>query len=117
MLKLQTLIPAMLVVASFSSPSDVQAATPYYTTSYTVEVKYEMWRNGASYWSELLETSDSREAEMTCELLLAALDNGTICQVMDCGFGWIIVDVRLVPHRTYVQIKKYPYISDLIYRR
>lgn len=90
-------LPVLLFALSFPSSASAQVSVPLVRTTWQVQVKYEMWRNGSAYWSTEFESEDQEEAQMVFELMQAALDNGTICSILGCGFDWIIVDVRLQP--------------------
>jgi len=94
-------------------PSFAQAqfSLPKVTTTYKVQVRYEFWRNGSAYWSTVLTTEDASEAELMYDLLLDALVDGDICDLMECAFDFIINDVRLVTER------RWSYSPTPIYRK
>ena len=73
---------------------------PLTTAKYKVQVQYECWRSGGTYWSMVFETEDHDDAELMYDLLLMAHENGDICDIFDCSFNWIITDVRLVVKTT-----------------
>lgn len=110
MSKLRILIPALLVFAAVPAVSEAQVSIPFVKTTYSVQVKYEFWRNGNFYWSTVFQTEDEDDAELMYDLLLAAFDAGQICEVLDCGFDWIPRDVRLVVKHEYPEIVRSPYI-------
>ena len=85
---------------------------PLTTTTYKVQVKYEFWRSGGTYWSTVFETEDQEDAQLMYDLLSIAHENGDICDVLNCGFDWIITDVRLVV-KTTLNYQLY----DQLYRR
>lgn len=96
---LKTAVPVLLAFTAFSNTSEAQLSVPLFKTTYQVQVKKEMWRNGNFYWSTEFESSDYEDAELMYELLLFALEAGEINQLLGSGFDWIIVDVRLVTKR------------------
>lgn len=101
MLNTRILVPALLLLAAVPVVSEAQTSVPLTTTTYQVQVKYEYWRSGVSYWSTVLETEDRGDAELMHDLLLIALENGSICDVLDCSFDMIVNDVRLVSKTTF----------------
>ncbi len=96
MSKLKILIPALILLAALPAVSQAQTSVPFATATYHVQVKKEMWRNGSTYWSTVFSTENADDADLMYELLDSALENGTICQILNCGFDWIIRDVRIV---------------------
>ena len=97
MFSIKRTIPLFLLMTGLCGASQSQAQTslPLYTATHCVQVKYEMWRNGATYWSTKFETSDLASAQLMLALFESALDDGSLCGILNCGFDWIIVDVRL----------------------
>ena len=106
-------VPVLFLLTAFSGTSDAALA---YQRTYCVQVKYEMWRNGSAYWATEFETSDREDAELMFDLLLFALDNDSICSILDCGFDWIIVDVRLVTKYHVIQPTRSWYQKVPLYR-
>ncbi|MEM8668007.1 MAG: hypothetical protein AAGG48_10855 [Planctomycetota bacterium] len=95
------LLPAILFVSAILGTSETQAQTsvPLYTTSYSVQVQWYFWRSGGTYWSTEYETDDLGDAELIFVLMEAALENGTLCEALNCNWTtWIPVDVRLKTH-------------------
>lgn len=93
MFRLKIAIPVLLLFAALPSVSQAQVSIPLRT--YHVQVKKEMWRNGNTYWSTVFSTDDYEDALLMEALLESALENGTICQILNCDFDWIIRDVRI----------------------
>jgi hypothetical protein len=93
---------AFLVAAfCFGEVSQAQSSMPLYSTSYRVQVKWEMWRNGNSYWATEFESADLQTATMVYDLFEAAFESGQLCEILGCGFDWIPVDIRLKTHYTW----------------
>jgi hypothetical protein len=109
MSKFRLLIPALLLFAAVPSVSEAQTSIPLYKTTYCVQVKYEYWRNGVTFWSTVLSTSNQTNAVLMHDLLLDALEDGDICEMMNCGFDFIITDVRLTVKREYIRLEPLPY--------
>ncbi|MCR9293677.1 MAG: hypothetical protein NXI32_13215 [bacterium] len=81
--------------------AQAQSSMPLYTVSYQVQVKYEMWRNGNSYWATEYETANLAEAQMVFALFEAAFDAGELGAILGSGFDWIPVDLRLKTKYTW----------------
>ena len=96
---------SLLFLLACASASQAQLSMPLYTTTYCVQVKYEMWRNGTTYWATEFETSNLNDAELVYDLFEASMDDGSICDILGCGFDWIAVDVRI---RTKYEWNIYP---------
>ncbi|MFQ5730657.1 MAG: hypothetical protein ACE5KM_01755 [Planctomycetaceae bacterium] len=115
MFRLRILIPALLAIAAIPGISQAQLSLPFAKKTYCVQVQYEMWRNGSTYWSTVFETENQADAQLMYELLQNAYDDGVICDMLNCGFDWIIRDVRLYTKYEYYQIdrnllnNKYPF--------
>ena len=88
-------IPMFLLMTAFCGTSNAQRSIPAYKTTYCVQVKYELWRSGVSYWSTEFETTNRTEALLIYQLFEAALEAGSLCELLGCGSNWIIIDVRL----------------------
>ncbi len=58
MFRSKILAVLFLTAASAASVSHAQTSIPLYTVSYQVQVRWEMWRNGNTYWAVEYETSD-----------------------------------------------------------
>jgi hypothetical protein len=114
---LKTAIPVLFLLAAFSGAANAQSATSSVRTTYCVQVKYEMWRSGASYWSTEFETSSLQQALMMESLFEFALESGTLCEILGCGSDWIIVDVRIRTKREFIQAAKPWYLQIPIFRR
>ena len=84
-----------LVFTSLLGQANAQTSVPTYRVTYCVQVKYEMWRNGATYWATEYETSNLSEPQFVYQLFGAAHDNGTLCAILGCGFDWIVRDIRI----------------------
>jgi hypothetical protein len=98
-------IPMFLLLIAFCGTSNAQLSVPMFKTTYCVQVEHEMWRNGRSYWSTEYETSNQAEAQLIYQLFEAALESGSLCEMLGCDFDWIIVDVRLkTKHEWFLQI-------------
>lgn len=97
MSQLKFLFPCLILFAAWPADAQAQISTPLIKTTWQVQVKKEMWRNGNAYWSTEFESEDEEVAQMVFELMQSALDNGTICEIVGCSFDWIVVDVRLQP--------------------
>ena len=95
------LLPALLAFAAIPAVSEAQESVPFVTTTYRVQVQYEFWRNGATYWATEFESENETDAELMLLALETALENGYICQILDCDFSWIPRDVRLVVDHAY----------------
>jgi hypothetical protein len=93
----RTKIAAIPFVAAVSAANVSQAQTsiPLYTVSYQVQVRWEMWRNGNTYWALEYETSDPMVAQLVYELFEAALEDGSLGDILGGGFDWIPREVRL----------------------
>ena len=114
MFKLKYAIPMFLLFSSFCGVSEAQ--TYSYKTTYCIQVKYEMWRNGSSYWATEYETSNLADAQLVFAFFEAALEDGSLCEILNCGFDWIVVDVRLkTKYEWYVQPA--PIWQNLLYRK
>ncbi len=95
-------LPLIMLVSFFSGTSNAQTSLPLYKTTYRIEVKYEMWRNGATYWATEYETANLAEAQLILQLFEAALEDGSLSEIMGCGFDWIAVDVRLTTKKEWL---------------
>lgn len=117
MFRLHHTIPFLLLLAAATTASEAEASSlPPSTTTYYVQVKYEFWRNGYTYWSTVYETNDADDAKLMYMALSIACDNGDICELLNCGVDWIVTDVRLTSKTTYnynLVAPKYPQIDDL----
>lgn len=91
----------ILAAACFENVGYAQTSMPLYSTSYRVQVQWEMWRNGANYWATEFETDDLQTATMVYDLFEAAFEAGELCEILGCGFDWIPVDIRLKTHYTW----------------
>ncbi len=100
MFKMRSLLPALLLLATVPAVCQAQLSVPLTTTKYQVQVQYEFWRSGGTYWSTVFETEDHDDAELMYDLLFMAHESGDICDIFDCNFNWIITDVRLVVKTT-----------------
>ena len=109
MFQLRYLVLALIAFAAVPAVSQAQISVPFVKKTYCVQVKYEMWRNGATYWSTVFETDDADDANLMYALLQDALEDGDICELLNCGFDWIIRDVRLVTKYEY-------FLPELNYR-
>ena len=122
MFKLRYLFPALLLVGAMSSSSQAQSI-PLSTTTYSVQVKKELWRSGGTYWSTVFQTEDREDAELMLALLEAALENGNICQFLNCDSSIIIRDVRMTSRTVWNifpierQIARPVFQHDFYYRR
>ena len=92
---LKTGIALFALLALWSSTSHAQSSNQFLKTTYQVQVKYEMWRTGLSYWHTEVETSSADQAEQLAALYQLAIESGVICQILPCGVEWIVVDVRV----------------------
>ena len=101
MLKSKIAAVFFLTAVSAASVSQAQSSMPLYTVSYQVQVRWEMWRNGNTYWAVEYETSNFLEADMVYELFLAALDEGSLGEILGGGFDWIPREVRLKTKYTW----------------
>ena len=95
MFAIRFVLPLALVAGAFCSVSSAQSSMPTYTTTYCVQVKFEFWRNGATYWSTEYETSDLQEAQLIHAFFESAFENGTLGEILGSGLDWIVTDVRL----------------------
>lgn len=95
MFKLRYLIPALMLLGALPAASQAQSSVPLTTTTYSVQVQKEYWMNGNTYWTTVFQTEDREEAELMLAVLEFALDNGMICEILNCEFGLIIRDVRM----------------------
>lgn len=93
--RIQLTLAAVLLSGMFSALANAQISAPLYTKTYYVEVEYEMWRNGNRYWATEFETSDQQDAQLMYDLLVFAWENGAIRDLLDVGFDWMVVDIRL----------------------
>lgn len=116
MSRLKILIPALLVFAAVPAVSEAQVSVPFVKTTYSVQVQKEFWRNGSTYWLTVFQTENLEDAELMFELLSDALEAGQICEYLDCGFDWIIRDVRLVARHEYPYLERLQYNRELLYR-
>ena len=98
-------LPLLMLVTCFSGQAPAQTSSLYKTT-YRVQVQYEMWRNGYTYWDTEFETTNYFDAITMLSLFQSALDNGTLSDIMNCGPDWIAVDVRLTTKKEYYRIKE-----------
>lgn len=114
---LKFLLPAIIAFAAVPSVSEAQYSTPFVIKTYKVQVQYEMWRNGGTYWATEFETDDQEDAQMMFLALETALDNGYICQILDCDFDYIVRDVRLVVEYKYAYVERRRYDSRLLYQQ
>ena len=111
---LKCALPLLMLVSLFDGQSD---AATFYKTTYRVQVQYEMWRNGVTYWDTEFETTNLAEAQMVLSLFQSALDNGSLSNLMNCGPDWIAVDVRMTTHREYYTIKEPVWTTSKLIRR
>lgn len=95
-------LPLLLLASFFSGTSHAQTSLSLYKTTYHVQVQYEMWRNGSTYWATEYETSDLADAQMLLQLFEAALNNGTLSEIMGAGPEWIAVDVRMTTKKEWL---------------
>ncbi|OYP34163.1 hypothetical protein [Rhodopirellula sp. MGV] len=94
----RTFAPLCLIAASFLVAPQAQAQTsiPLYTTSYSVQVEWYFWRSGGTYWATEFESDNYVEAELIYELFDAALESGTLVEILGGNISsWIPIDVRL----------------------
>ena len=104
-------IALFALLTLWSSTSNAQSSTQFLKTTYQVQVKYEMWRNGLSYWHTEFETSSAGQAEQLEALYRLAIETGTICQILPCGPDWIVVDVRVRKKLEYPRWSKKRYLQ------
>ena len=119
MTSLRILAPAMLLIASLPAMASATEplSVPFVKTTYSVQLRYEMWRNGNAYWATEYQTSNYQDAVLMADLFEIALEAGEICELMNCSFDWIITDVRIVTKHEYYQPAQYNYFQrDLLYR-
>ena len=62
MFKMRSLLPALLLLATVPAVCQAQLSVPLTTTKYQVQVQYEFWRSGGTYWSTVFETEDHDDA-------------------------------------------------------
>jgi len=98
---LKCTLPLLMLVTFFSGQSDAQSSLSLYKTTYRIQVKYEMWRNGSTYWATEYETSNLSDARMMLALFETALANGSLSDIMNCGPEWIAIDVRLTTKKEW----------------
>ena len=101
MLKSKIAAVFFLTFISAASISQAQSSMPLYTVSYQVQVRWEMWRNGNTYWAVEYETPDYVEADLVYQLFQAALEEGRLGEILGGGFDWIPREVRLKPKYTW----------------
>lgn len=89
--------PLLLLSSFFTGQADAQ--TSLYKTTYRIQVQYEMWRNGSTYWATEFETTNHADAQLMLDLFEAALADGSLSDIMNCGPEWIAVDVRMTTKR------------------
>ena len=90
-----------LVCLGGGSQAHAQLSMPAYTTTYCVQVQWEMWRSGGTYWATEYETDNLEDAQLVHALFVAAFENGTLCDILGCSFDWIPVDVRMTTRREW----------------
>lgn len=101
------ILPIVLFAATLSATwftgrdAHAQLSLPTYTTTYCVQVKWEMWRSGGTYWANEYESTDQADAELMFAFFEAAFENGTLCEIIGCSFDWIPIDVRLTTRRDW----------------
>ena len=93
---LKYLLTAFITFAAIPQASDAEDNLPFVIKTYRVQVQYEMWRSGGTYWATEFETNNQADAELMFAALETALEYGYICEILDCGSDWIPRDVRLV---------------------
>lgn len=113
---LKCTLPLLMLVTFFSGQAPAQTSSLYKTT-YRVQVQYEMWRNGSTYWETEFETTNYNDAVTMLALLENALDNGTLSEIMNCGPDWIAVDVRLTTKKEYYWTKEPLWIQSASWYR
>ncbi len=91
-------LPLLLLTSFFCGESQAQSPSPLYHVTYQVQVKYEMWRSGLTYWATEFETTDINDAKEMHGLYKLALDEGMLDDIMGSGPEWVPVDVRLRTH-------------------
>jgi len=96
-------IPVLCLLAAFSGTANAQTSVLAVKTTYCVQVEYEMWRSGISYWSTEFETTSLQQAQVMESLYKLALESGTLYEILGCGPDWIIVDVRIQTKHEYIQ--------------
>ncbi|GAB4140497.1 MAG: hypothetical protein Tsb009_09860 [Planctomycetaceae bacterium] len=106
--KIRLLFPALLIFAAVPSVSEAQTSRLSIKTTYCVQVQYEYWRSGVTYWSTVFETTSLNDALVMEALLLDALEDGDICDLLNCGFDRIIRDVRIKTKYEYPLYYSYP---------
>ena len=99
----ESVIPVLCLSTLFSGVVHAQSSVPGVSTTYYAQLKYERWHSGISYGSTQFETSSLQDAQAMEALFERALENGTICEIMGCGFEWIIIDVRIYTERVCIQ--------------
>jgi hypothetical protein len=57
-------IPVLCLLAAFSGTANAQNSVLAVKTTYCVQVEYEMWRSGISYWSTEFETTSLQQAQV-----------------------------------------------------
>ncbi len=95
-------IPLLMLASFLSEQSHAQSSLPLYKTTYRIEVQYEMWRNGLTYWVTEFESSDLAEAQLVLLLFESALEDGSLSEIMKSGPEWIAVDVRITTKREWL---------------
>lgn len=101
---LKLAIPAVALFTLLPSTSQAQFRLPCVSTSYCVQVKYEFWRNGSTYWATEFESTSLEDAELMADLLESAMDDGSIRDILNVGFDWIVVDVRIQTKYEFLQL-------------
>ena len=99
-------IALFALLTLWSTTSHAQSSNQFLTTTYQVQVKYEMWRSGLSYWKTEFETSSADQAEQLAALFQLAIDSGVICEILPCTFDWIVVDVRVCKRQEYPRLSR-----------
>jgi len=110
-------LPLLLLVSFFSGTSNAQTSLPLYRTTYQVQVKYEMWRNGSTYWAIEYETASLADAQLVLQLFEAALADGSLSEIMGCGFDWIAVDVRMTTKKEWLLLDEPLWVKSVTLRR
>ena len=106
-------IPVLCLLAAFSGTANAQTSVLAVKTTYCVQVEYEMWRSGISYWSTEFETTSLQQARVMESLYELALESGTLCEILGCSPDWVIVDVRIQTKREYIQAVQPWYLRAL----
>ena len=98
-MNLTKLIAATFVFFAFSAGPATSSASAQsiglYTTTYHVEVEMEHWRSGFSYWQTVNSYTNPNSAVTRHRVLTAALEAGTLCDLLNCSDSFIVRDVRI----------------------